>query len=98
MLFIDDRDFYVTYFKQRNELSALQVSKQYYEQHKTDYRVLEAQKKIRYLFIDQSKVGEKLTLPDDELKAEYDKLSPEAKRAGVKTQMIVLKVAKPELV
>ena len=71
--------------------------KQYYEQHKTDYRVLEAQKKIRYLFIDQSKVGEKLTLPDDELKAEYDKLSPEAKRAGVKTQMIVLKVAKPEL-
>ncbi|HSC36542.1 MAG TPA: septum formation initiator family protein [Chitinophagaceae bacterium] len=32
MLFIDDRDFYVTYFKQRNELNALQVSKQYYEQ------------------------------------------------------------------
>jgi len=32
MLFVDDRDFYVTYFKQRNELNALMVSKQYYEQ------------------------------------------------------------------
>jgi cell division protein FtsB len=32
MLFIDDRDFYVTYFKQRNELNALQTSKQYFEQ------------------------------------------------------------------
>ncbi|MBS1564772.1 MAG: septum formation initiator family protein [Bacteroidetes bacterium] len=32
MLFIDDRDFYVTYFRQRNELSALLQSKQYYEQ------------------------------------------------------------------
>ena len=28
MLFIDDRDFYITYFKQRNELNALQTSKQ----------------------------------------------------------------------
>lgn len=32
MLFIDDRDFYVTYFRQRNELNALLLSKQYYEQ------------------------------------------------------------------
>ena len=32
MLFVDDRDFYVTYFKQRNELNALMISKQYYEQ------------------------------------------------------------------
>ena len=31
MLFIDDRDFYVTYFRQRNELNALLLSKQYYE-------------------------------------------------------------------
>jgi cell division protein DivIC len=32
MLFFDDRDIYVTYFKQRHELKALEESKQYYEQ------------------------------------------------------------------
>ena len=32
MLFIDDRDLYITWFRQRNELNALQTSKQYYEQ------------------------------------------------------------------
>ena len=32
MLFFDDRDIFVTYFKQRNELQALLQSKQYYEQ------------------------------------------------------------------
>src|SRR5215831_11301970 len=32
--------------------------KAYYEQHKTDYRYLVPQKKIRYLFIDQDKSGE----------------------------------------
>ena len=32
MLFIDDRDLYVTYFKQRSELDALVQSKLYYEQ------------------------------------------------------------------
>jgi cell division protein FtsB len=32
MGFIDDRDFYVTYFRQRNELKALIQSKEYYEQ------------------------------------------------------------------
>jgi cell division protein FtsB len=32
MLFFDDRDVFVTYFKQRNELQALLQSKQYYEQ------------------------------------------------------------------
>jgi len=38
MLFIDDRDFYVTYFRQRNELNALLLSKQYYEQQISDTR------------------------------------------------------------
>jgi cell division protein DivIC len=32
MLFFDDRDIYVTYFKQRHELKALEESKRYYEQ------------------------------------------------------------------
>ena len=69
----------------------------YYEQHKTDYRILEAQKKIRYLFIDQNKVGEKIQIPETELRAEYDKLTPEQKQGGHKVQQIVLKVADPKL-
>lgn len=32
MLFVDDRDLYITWFKQRSELHDLQTSKQYYEQ------------------------------------------------------------------
>jgi cell division protein DivIC len=32
MLFFDDRDVYITYFRQRHELNAVQESKQYYEQ------------------------------------------------------------------
>lgn len=73
-----------------------QELRDYYEQHKTDYRILEAQKKIRYLFIDQNKIGEKIPLSDDELKAEFDKLPPEQKSAH-RVQQLVLKVADPKL-
>jgi len=69
----------------------------YYDQHKTDYRILEQQKKIRYLFIDQAKAGEKLQIPDEDLRAEYEKLAPENKQAGVRVQQIILKVARPDL-
>lgn len=69
----------------------------YYEQHKTDYRFLEPQKKIRYLYIDQAKVGEKIQVSDEDLKTEYDNLKPENKVAGVKVQQILLKVVRPDL-
>lgn len=69
----------------------------YFEQHKTDYRILEAQKKIRYLFIDQAKMGEKLNIPDADLRTEYDGLKPENKEAGNRVQQIVLKIATPGL-
>jgi len=52
---------------------------------------------VRYIFIDQGKVGSKLQIADADLKAEFDKLEPEYKIAGVKVQQIVLKVARPEL-
>src|ERR1043165_8260574 len=74
-----------------------QEQRDYYEQHKTDYRIPEAQKKIRYLFIDQNKVGEKMQIPDADLKAEYDKLTPAQKQGGHRVQQIVLKVADPKL-
>jgi peptidyl-prolyl cis-trans isomerase D len=71
--------------------------KNYYEQHKTDFRILEPQKKIRYVYIDQAKAGEKLQPTDKELHDEFDKLSPENKQAGVKVQQILLKVARKDL-
>src|SRR5258705_11681005 len=69
----------------------------FYDSHKTDYRYLEPQKKVRYLFIDTDKAGSKLPISDKELKEEYDRLQPELKQAGVKVQQILLKVARKDL-
>ena len=69
----------------------------YFDEHKTEFRYLEPQKQIRYLFVDQGKVGEKLSIPDADLRAAYDQLKPENKLAGVKAQQIILKVADPKL-
>ena len=71
--------------------------RQYFDAHKTDYRFLEPQKKLRYLFVNQEKTGQKLAISDEDLRREYDSLKPENKMAGVRLQQIVLKVARPEL-
>src|SRR3989440_2254033 len=71
--------------------------KAYFEQHKTDYNIAVPQKKIRYLFVDQDKSGQKLQITDKELHDEYDSLDPKYKQAGVKVQQIVLKVAREDL-
>ncbi|HKO44042.1 MAG TPA: SurA N-terminal domain-containing protein [Pyrinomonadaceae bacterium] len=71
--------------------------KSYYEEHKTDYRYHEPQKKIKYVYIDQSKAGSKLAISDDDLRKAFDALGPQQKQAGVKVQQIVLKVARPDL-
>jgi peptidyl-prolyl cis-trans isomerase D len=69
----------------------------YYEENKTLLRYLVPQKKIRYIFINQAKVGEKLNIPDEDLRTAYDALKPENKMAGVRVQQIVLKVARKDL-
>src|SRR5689334_19163342 len=69
----------------------------FYESHKTDYRYLEPQKKIKYLFIDTTKAGSKLPISDVDLKARYDQTDPKYKEAGWKIQQIVLKVARKDL-
>jgi peptidyl-prolyl cis-trans isomerase D len=69
----------------------------YFESHKTDYRYLQPQRKVRYVFINTEKVGSKLQIADADLKSEFDSLQPEFKRAGVKVQQIVLKVARKDL-
>ena len=71
--------------------------KSYYEQHKDDFKITVPQKKIRYVFIDQAKSGEKLQIADKDLRDEFDRLSPENKQAGVKVQQILLKVARKDL-
>ena len=70
--------------------------KAYFEKNKAAYYISEPQKKIRYVFLNTSKVGEKLVLTDADLRAEYDKLPDERKKAGVLGQEIVLRIAKPE--
>ncbi|HKO99452.1 MAG TPA: SurA N-terminal domain-containing protein [Pyrinomonadaceae bacterium] len=71
--------------------------KNYYEQHKTEYRYLEPQKKIRYVYIDQEKAGQKVALTEKDLREEFDKMSPQGKQAGVRVQQILLKVARKDL-
>jgi peptidyl-prolyl cis-trans isomerase D len=69
----------------------------YFEQHKVEYRFYEPQKKIRYVHINTDKIGQKLQITDAELKQRYDSLAPEHKQAGVKVQQILLKVARKDL-
>ncbi|HEX8397058.1 MAG TPA: peptidylprolyl isomerase [Pyrinomonadaceae bacterium] len=66
--------------------------KQYFEKNKSRYYISSPQKKIRYLFINQAKVGEKLEIPEAELRAEYDQIPAEKKQKGVEAQQIVLKI------
>jgi peptidyl-prolyl cis-trans isomerase D len=71
--------------------------KAYYDKHKGDFYLGEPQKKIRYIFIDQDKSGQKVQVSDKELHDEFDNLQPQYKQAGVKIQQIVLKVAREDL-
>lgn len=72
-------------------------ARSHFEQHKTDFRILEPQKKVRYLFIDQAKSGAKQTISDQDLQAAFNALPPANKQAGVKVQQILLKVARKDL-
>lgn len=71
--------------------------KNYYEQHKADFNIPVPQKKIRYIYIDQAKAGDRLQISDKDLREEFDKLTPENRQAGVKVQQIFLKVARKNL-
>ena len=71
--------------------------KDYFEKNKLSYYISVPQKKIRYVFVNTSKLGEKLQIPETDLRAEFDKLPADKKVAGVLGQEIVLRVAKPDL-
>jgi len=71
--------------------------KSYYDQHKDEFKITEPQKKIRYLYVDQEKSGQKLQITDKDLQDEFARLPPDSKQAGVKVQQILLKVARKDL-
>jgi peptidyl-prolyl cis-trans isomerase D len=69
---------------------------EYFEKNKANYYINAPQKKIRYVFLNTAKVGEKIPLSDEELRAEYEKIPADKKFKGVEAQQIVLRVPKPE--
>lgn len=73
-----------------------QELRDYFEKNKEAYRINAEQKKIKYVFLNTSKVGEKIPLSDEDLRAEYEKLPADKKIAGVLGQEIVLRVPRPE--
>lgn len=70
--------------------------RRFFESNKQPYYISTQQKKIRYLFINQAKVGEKLDIPEADLRAEYDALPADKKQKGVEVQQIVLKIGDPK--
>ena len=70
--------------------------KNYFEQNKQAYFIKEPQKKIRYIFLDTTKIGEKIPISEEDLRAEYEKIPAEKKQAGVEGQQIVLRIPNPE--
>lgn len=73
-----------------------QELRDYFEKNKASYYISVPQKKVRYIYVNTSKIGEKLPISDADLRAEYEKLPEDKKKAGVLGQEIVLRVPKPE--
>ena len=73
-----------------------QELRDYFEKNKQAYYINAPQKKIKYVFLNTAKVGEKIPLSDEDLRAEYEKLPADKKIAGVLGQEIVLRVPRPE--
>ncbi len=84
-----------------NELSKTIVPtdaelREYFDKNKASYYISVPQKKIKYLFVNTVKIGEKLQISETDLRAEYDKLPADKRTAGTLGQEIVLRVPKPE--
>ena len=73
-----------------------QELRDYFEKNKASYYIAAPQKKIRYVFVNTAKIGEKQAISDADLRAEYDKLPDDKKIAGVLGQEIVFRIPKPD--
>ena len=70
--------------------------KSYFDKNKASYYISVPQKKIRYIFLNTSKIGEKINVSEEDLRAEYDKVPADKKQAGVEGQQIVLRIPKAD--
>lgn len=70
--------------------------KAYFDKNKAAYYISIPQKNIRYIFLNTSKVGEKLTISEEDLKTAYQEIPVDKKTKGVEGQEIVLRIPKPE--
>ncbi|CAN5228326.1 peptidylprolyl isomerase [soil metagenome] len=68
----------------------------FFEGNKSNYFINFPQKKIKYVFVNTSKLGEKMKISDADLKTEFDSLPDDKKIAGVLGQELVLRLGKPE--
>jgi peptidyl-prolyl cis-trans isomerase D len=70
--------------------------KDYFEKNKQSYYISSPQKKIKYVFVNTNKMGEKLQISEADIRSEFDNLPADKKSAGVLGREIVLRIAKPE--
>ena len=70
--------------------------KAYFEKNKAAYYISIPQKKIRYIFLNTTKVGEKMTVSEADLQTAYKEIPDDKKTKGVEGQEIVLRIPKPE--
>ncbi len=68
----------------------------YFEKNKQSYYISVPQKKIRYVFLNTTKIGEKLQISEADIKAEFDALPADKRIAGVLGREIVLRVSRPD--
>lgn len=71
--------------------------REYFDKNKQGYYISVPQKKIKYIFVNTAKIGEKLQIGEADIKTEFDNLPADKKIAGVRGQEIVLRIPKPEL-
>lgn len=65
----------------------------YFESHRGDFRIAETQRKVAYVFVNQDALAKTLSVPDDELRQDYD---PKKYASAVKVAQIVFNVPTPD--
>ena len=68
----------------------------YFDRNKSVYFISETQKKIAYIYTDTVKVGQKLVISEEDLRAAYDRIPADKKKKGVEGQEIVLRISRSQ--
>src|SRR5215471_2104827 len=67
----------------------------YFDSHKSDFKITTEQRHARYIFVDQSKAGEAIQVPDEELKQDFN---AENFVKQMRVSEIVLNAPKPDAI